>query len=151
MRRSAFTLLEIAIALVIFAVGVSLLLDRRNRSFDEHYIAQRNMKAMDIIDEVLADYRLHPFSEEARPLPREYEGFDVSVDVAEESINIIPEDWRIDTTFENLDEAEEKKKRVILRVTVDVSFKGIDEKEEHRVSISTLIRKVEIDEDEDEL
>lgn len=146
LKRSAFTLLEIAIALGIFAVGISALLERRNSSFEDSYVAQQTMEAMGIIDDVMADYRLHPFSEEVRPLPREYESFTVDVTVNEESINIVPEDWRLEQD-PFLDD-EEKKKRVILRVGVTVSFEGISTSEQHQVSVSTLIRLIELD-DED--
>ena len=148
MRRSSFTLLEIAIALGIFAVGISALLERRNSSFEDSYVAQRTMEAMGIIDDVMADYRLHPFSEEVRPLPRDYEGFTVDVTVNEESINIVPEDWRLEQD-PLLFEDEEQKKRVILRVGVTVGFEGISTSEQHEVSVSTLIRLIELDDEDD--
>jgi hypothetical protein len=147
LKRSSFTLLEIAIAMGIFAVGISALLERRNSSFEDSYVAQQTMAAMGIIDDVMADYRLHPFSEEVRALPQEYEGFTVDVTVNEESINIVPEDWRM--LDDPLLPDEEEKKRVILRVGVTVSFEGISTSEQHQVSVSTLIRLIELDDDED--
>lgn len=132
---------------MIFAVGISVLLEKRNNSLEESYVAQRTLAAIEIIDEVIADYQLHPFSEEVRPLPNEYEGFTVEPTVNKESISIIPEDWQLED-FE-LTEEDEKKQRVILRVTVNVSFEGFsDSKVTHNVSVSTLIRLIQIDDEE---
>ena len=64
------------------------------------------------------------------------------------AINIVPEDWRLEEDPLLLD-AEDKKKRVILRVGVTVSFEGISTSEQHEVSVSTLIRLIELDEDDD--
>ena len=107
---------------------------QRNNAIENSYIASQSMEAMTIIDEVMADYHLHPFDEEPRELPRDYEPFEVEVAVARESINIIPEEWRLEV-FE--DELDEKKLRIILRVTVKVSFVGLDDDEKHEVEAST--------------
>lgn len=147
-RKRSFTLLEILFALMIFSVGIFVLIEKRNIGLEATHYAVNLFEAQKIIDEVLADYRLHPFSEEPRPLKKDYDPFKVEVSVSKESINIIPEDWRLIDEFE--DEDEEKKKRIILRVTVDVAFGTLENpKPEKHYKVSTLIRHIEL-EDEDE-
>jgi hypothetical protein len=144
LKRSYFTLLEISIALAIFAVSVTALIDQRNHAVDKSFLATQQLQAMTIIDEVMAEYYLYPFDEEPRALPRDYEPFEVDVDVARESINIVPEEWRLEV-FE--DELDPKKLRIILKVTVTVKYKGLDGIEEHQCEASTLIRLIQLDED----
>lgn len=149
MRRASFTLIEIVLALGIFAVGVVFLLERRNTSLEGEYLAIQTLRAQGIIDEIIADYRLHPFSKESRPLEKDYSPFVVKVDVKEESINIIPEDWRVPEL--ELTEEQEKKKRVILRINVNVGFSGLgSDKIVDELDVSTLIRHIELDDGEDD-
>ena len=143
--KNAFTLLEIIIAVAIFALGISLMLDRRNKSVEDSHYAKQLLEAQLIIDDIIADYRLHPFSEETRPLTKDYTPFEVSVQVAKESINIIPEEWRLDEMLIEGTEEAKKKKRTILRVSVDVKFKSLDDKTVHDINTSTLIRLIELD------
>lgn len=143
--NSFFTLLEIIIAVAIFAMGISLMLDRRNRSIEDSHYAKQILEAQLIIDEIIADYRLHPFSEEPRPMTKEVAPFEVDVQVSKESINIIPEEWRIDEALFEGSEENKKKKRTILRVSVDIKFKSLDETTEHKVNTSTLIRLIELE------
>ena len=144
--KRAFTLLEIVVAIGIFAVAITMLLEQRNQSLEKSYMATQLVKAQHIIDEVLAVYRLQPFSKEAQDIEKDYAPFEVKVDVKEESINIIPEDWRV----EFLSDDEEKKKRVILRVSVDVGYGSYlkDEITDH-LKVSTLIRLIELEEEDD--
>ena len=136
------------IALSIFATGVFVILERRNSSMEVSYQAIQRMRAQRIIDEVLADYRLHPFEKEARPLEKDYAPFVVDVDVQEETISIIPEDWRIDEAF--LTEEQEKLKRVILRVSISVKYGTLSSDDPvNEYKISTLIRHIELDDEED--
>lgn len=135
------------VAIGIFAVAITALLEQRNQSLEKSYMATQLVKAQHIVDEVLAVYRLQPFSKEARDIEKDYTPFEVKVDVKEESINIIPEDWRV----EFLSEEQEKKKRVILRVTVDVGFGSyMSEEITETLSVSTLIRLIELEDEEDQ-
>lgn len=145
LRCAQFTLLEISIAIAIFAVSIMTLIVQRNDGVDKSYLATQHLQAMVIIDEVMADYHLHPFEEEPRELRRDYAPFEVEVAVARETINIIPEEWRQEV-FE--DELDPKKLRIILRVTVTVKFKGLDDDQEYQREASTLIRLIQL-EDED--
>lgn len=146
--RRSFTLIELMVALAIFATGVFVIIDRRNASMEVSYQAIQRMRAQRIIDEVLAEYRLEPFDKEAKPLEKDYDPFEVEVDVQEETVSIIPEDWRIDESF--LSEEEEKKRRIILRVTIKVKYGTLSSDQPvHEYSISTLIRHIELDDDED--
>lgn len=143
-------MLELMIAIAIFATGVLIILEKRNHSLEKTYHAIQLLEAQRIIDEVLAEYRLYPFSEEPLPLKRDYSPFIVDVKVAQESINILPEEWQLAPTFED-EEDEKKKKRIILRVTVKVSFGTLSgSKTKHHCEISTLIRHIELKEDEEE-
>ena len=142
---SRFTLLEIIIAVAIFALGISLMLDRRNQSLEDSHYAKQLLEVQLIIDDIIADYRLHPFSEEPRPLAKDYAPFEVNVQVTPENINIIPEEWRIDEALLEGSEESKKKKRTILRVSVDVQFKSLDEATVHKVNTSTLIRLIELE------
>jgi type II secretory pathway pseudopilin PulG len=144
--RKRFTLLEIVISIGIFAVAITVLLEQRNQSLEKSYMATQLVKAQHIVDEVLAVYRLQPFSKEVKNIEKDYSPFEVNVDVSEESINIIPKDWRV----EFLSEEQEKKKRTILRVSVDVGYGSYlsDEITEH-LKVSTLIRLIELEEEDD--
>lgn len=121
------------------------LIVQRNDGLDKSYLATQHLQAMVIIDEVMADYHLHPFEEEPRELRRDYDPFEVEVTVARETINILPEEWRREVFEDDLDP---KKLRIILRVTVTVRFKGLDDDQEHRREASTLVRLIQLaDED----
>ncbi|MBF0196953.1 MAG: type II secretion system protein [Planctomycetes bacterium] len=150
-KRSAFTLVEIMVAIAIFATSVLILIERRNASMEASYYASSILEAQEIIDEVMALYRLHPFSKEPIPLEKDYEPFKVEVSVNEESINIIPEEWRIEELDYGEEDEDGKKERIILRVTVKISFDHLTSpKEQYEYEISTLIRHIEINEDEDD-
>jgi hypothetical protein len=140
-----FTLMEVVLAIAIFAMGISVMLDRRNQSVEDSHYAKQLLEVQTIIDDIFADYRLHPFEEEPRELLRDYSPFEVDVQVSKESINIIPEDWRLDESYE--DDVNKKKKRIILRISVTVDFTGLDESLTHKVQASTLIRLIELDDD----
>ena len=145
--HKAFTLVELMVALAIFATGVFAIIDRRNASMEVSYDSIQLMKAQRIIDEVLAMYRLYPFSKEPLPIEKDYSPFEVDVQVQEETISIIPEDWRLDESF--LDE-EDEKQRIILRVTIIVRYSSLtSEKKDKEYKISTLIRHIELKEEED--
>jgi len=141
--------MEILVALTIFATTIFILIERRDFGLEANHYAVNLLKAQTIVDEVLADYRLHPFSEEPIPIKKDYSPFEVEVSVAQESVNILPEEWRVEIDPDL--EEDEKKKRIILRVTVDVGFGTFrDDKPIHHHKISTLIRHIEIDKEEEE-
>ena len=145
--HKAFTLVELMVALAIFATGVFTIIDRRNASMEVSYDSIQLMKAQRIIDEVLAMYRLYPFSKEPLPIEKDYSPFEVDVQVQEETISIIPEDWRLDESF--LDEDDEKQ-RIILRVTIIVKYSSLtSEKKDKEYKISTLIRHIKLKEGDD--
>jgi len=149
-NRRSFTLIELMVALSIFATGVFFILERRNASIDVSYQSTQMMRAQRIIDEVLADYRLHPFDKEAKPIEQDYSPFVVDVEVQEETVSIIPEDWRIETA--TLTEEEDKKRRIILRVTITVKFGTLSSDEPvNEYKISTLIRHIELNDEEDDV
>ncbi len=145
-----FTLLEILFAIAIFSTGIFVLMEKRNFGLEATHYSVNLFESQKIIDEVLADYRLHPFSEEALPLQKDYSPFDVKVSVAKESVNILPEEWRVEYDDE-YGEDEKKKKRIILRVTVDVAFGTLEDPEPvNHYKISTLIRHIELESEEDD-
>jgi len=147
-KNKHFTLIELMVALAIFATGVLFILDRRNSSMEVSYQSIQLMKAQGIIDEILADYRLHPFSKEERPLEKDYSPFVVEVQVDEESISIIPEDWRL--VPEIINDDEKKKERIILRVSITVKYGSLSSDDPvNEYSISTLIRHIELEKDKD--
>lgn len=149
-NKRGFTLLELMVALSIFATGVFFIIDRRNASMEVSYQSIQMMRAQSIIDEVLADYRLHPFDKEARPVEKDYFPFVVDVDVQEETVSIIPEDWRVET--DTFTEEEDKKRRIILRVTITVKYGTLSSDEPvNEYKISTLIRHIELDDEEDDV
>jgi len=145
-----FTLLEILFAIAIFSTAIFTLMEKRNFGLEATHYSVNLFEAQKIIDEVLADYRLHPFSEEALPVQKDYAPFEVNVSVAKESVNILPEEWRVDYD-EEYGEEEKKKKRIILRVTVDIGFGTLaDPEPSNHYKISTLIRHIELEPEEDD-
>lgn len=147
-KRNSFTLIELMIALAIFATGVFVILERRNASMEVSYESIQLMKAQRIIDDVLAQYRLYPFSKDPLPIEKDYSPFEVEVDVSEETVSIIPEDWRLDTTFQS--EEEKEKERIILRVTIKVKYGTLmDDTPTKEYVLSTLIRHIELADEED--
>jgi hypothetical protein len=147
--KQSFTLIEIIIAIAIFSTAIFVLIEKRNIGLEAAYYSVNLFESQKIIDEVLADYRLHPFSEQPLPLKKDYESFVVDVSVEKESVNILPEEWRVDE--DEYGEEDRKKKRIILRVTVDVAFGTLENpKPEKHYKISTLIRHIELEKEEDD-
>ncbi len=141
-RRRCFTLVELMAALLIFGVASLYLMEQRSDSVASAHYAAKSLQALEIIDEVLAVYRLNPFSEEPLPLKRDYTPFVVKVDVQPESINILPEEWRLEE--DPFSDSEKEQKRLILRVSVDVAFPKMGGEDMHHVKVSTLIRHIEL-------
>ncbi len=144
MQRS-FTLMELMLAIAIFAVAALVLIDQRNQSFAHSYNAIHLLRAQEIVDEVLQRYRLYPFSKEPLPIETDYHPYEVKVEVSEESINIWPEEWRLEPEF--ITEEEKKKTRVVLRISVDVSYPAYSAQGESMSTyhISTLVRHIELE------
>lgn len=149
--RRPFTLVEIIIAIVIFAFSTLILLERRGAAIETSYRAAMTLRALSIVDEVIMRHRLYPFEMEAIPLEKDYAPFNVKVSVEQESINILPEDWRLEEEF--LEEGDQQKERIILRVSVEVNFPRLNSDEMYAkapVSVSTLIRHIELNLKKDE-
>jgi len=146
--RKGFTMIEVVVAIAIFAIAVLALLTWRNDSLEKSHHAVQLLKAQEIIDEVMAQYRLYPFSEEPLALPRDYSPYEVNVAVNKESINIIPEEWRLQENpiLMETDEDKKNKERIILRVTVSVGFSSLvgSDNTLQKYEVSSLIRHIEL-------
>ncbi|MBF0244532.1 MAG: hypothetical protein HQL31_04600 [Planctomycetes bacterium] len=149
MRTTRFTLVEIVIAMAIFALMSVALLGKRGESMELAHYAANLLKAQEIADEVLVFYRLNPFTKEALPMEKDYSPYVVSVNVAQQSINILPEDIQLD--FNDLSEDEQEKQRIVLKVDVVVGFDSLrSAKPDHyKFNISTLIRHIRLKEKEE--
>lgn len=145
-KRQAFTLIEILVAISIFAVGTVYLIERRSAAMESGYYTAQLLRAHEVADEIIQFYRLHPFREEPYPLEKDYSPFVVNVNVQPEAINSLPQEWQL-TEYEMIGE-EEKKERIILRVTVSVGFGSLlsPDPAHYKYEITTLIRLVQLEE-----
>lgn len=151
-KQTRFTLLEIIIALAIFAVSVLILIERRNYSLESCHYATNLLRAQEIVDEVMAWYYLHPFEKEAVALEKDYNPYKVDVNVSvREKPNIYPDILiPIKDEIQKMKE-EEEDKRVILDIHVAVSFGSIARPRdmEYTHEVHTLMRHVELKEEDE--
>lgn len=140
-------MIEILVAIAIFAFASLYLLERRNSSIEASHYAIQLLKAQGIVDDVLQKYRLYPFSVDPLEIDVEqYKPFIVTHSVQRETINILPEDWRVELDYDVYDPEQRKLHRLILRVAVDVAFGSMEhpEPDYYTYGVSTLIRHKEL-------
>lgn len=153
-RKQSFTLIEIVFAIAIFSTVILVLIERRNESLENTHYSIRLLEAQKIVDEVMADYYLHPFSTEAKPLEKDYSPFEVEVNVSiKEKPPVVPEALRPpEDIFAGANpEEEEKDKRIILDINVKVHFGTLTEPKSKKYTheVHTLIRHIELEDEED--